>query len=234
MNLEAVRAEFEEEQTWRQNEIRFLRNQIENIVGIPEKMQFRRALVVMLYAHYEGFCKFALLQYVRAVNRATIKCEEATFAIVAGAWEKIFVELEIGNQKASIFRNKLPDDSRLHRFARRRDFVELFTEFTGQIVRIPEDTVDTESNLWPIVIQKNLYFLGLDHTIFSKHDKTIYQLINRRNNIAHGTDRNGFTAEQYENLESTVFEIMDDLMHIIMDAIQEERYKRLQPEGHPL
>jgi hypothetical protein len=226
VNLEALRVEFEEEQTWRQNEIRFLRNQIENIVSLAEKMQFRRALVVMLYAHYEGFCKFALLQYVRAVNQATIKGEEASFAIVAGAWARIFVELEMGNQKSNIFRNKLPDDSRLHRFSRRRDFVEQFTKFTSLIAQIPEDTVDTESNLWPIVMQKNLYLLGLDHTLFSEHDNTIHQLINRRNNIAHGTDRIGFTAEQYEKLESAVFEIMDDLMQVILEAVQEGRYKR--------
>jgi hypothetical protein len=225
VNLEAIRTEFEEEQTWRQEEIRFLRNQIENIVDLSEKMLFRRALVVMLYAHYEGFCKFALLQYVKAINRAAIKCEEASFAIVAGAWAKIFLELEMGNQKSSIFRSKLPDDSRLHRFSRRRNFVEQMAEFRGLVAQIPEDTVDTESNLWPIVMQKNLYVLGLEHTLFSEHDNTIQQLVNRRNNIAHGTDRNGFTAEQYEKLESAVFRIMDDLMQVVINAIGEERYK---------
>jgi hypothetical protein len=189
-------------------------------------MQFRRALVVMLYAHYEGFCKFALLQYIRAVNQVAIKCEEATSAIVAGAWARIFVEIEIGNRKSNIFSSKLPDDTRLHRFARRRDFVEQFAEFAGKVARIPEGTIDIESDLWPIVMQKNLYLLGFNHNIFSGHDNAINQLINRRNNIAHGADRNGFTAEEYGKLEFAVFEIMDDLMDIIMDAIQKERYRR--------
>ena len=83
-------------------------------------------------------------------------------------------------------------------------------------------------------MQKNLYCLGLDHAIFSEHDTIIFQLINRLNNIADGADRDGFTAEQYEKLESAVFEIMDHLMNIIIEAIQEERYKRLYSEGPPL
>jgi hypothetical protein len=51
-------------------------------------------------------------------------------------------------------------------------------------------------------------------------------LIHRRNNIAHGADRNGLTVEEYEKLESAVFKIMDDLMDIVMEAMQQERYKR--------
>lgn len=189
-------------------------------------MQFRRALVVMLYAHYEGFCKFALIQYVKAVNTAAIRCEEAIPAIVAGAWAKVFTAMETGDQKSSIFRSKLPDDRQLHRFARRRDFVEQFVDFAQQAAQISEDTVDTESNLWPIVMQKNLYLLGLDHQAFSEHDGIVSHLIQRRNNIAHGADRKGLTAREYSDLESAIFKIMDDLMDIVMDAIQQEKYKR--------
>jgi hypothetical protein len=226
MNLAAIRAELENEQTWRQNEIRFLRNQLAHIPSDLEQMKYRRALVVMLYAHYEGFCHFALLQYVRAVNQAAMMCEEATSAIVAGAWAKVFTAMETGDQKSSIFRSKLPDDTALHRFAHRRDFIEQFANFTKQAAQIPDDTVNTESNLWPIVMQKNLYRLGLDHDVFSHHDRTISRLIHRRNSIAHGGDHNGFTAKEYEDLESAVFKIMDDLMDIIMDAIQQEKYRR--------
>ena len=151
---------------------------------------------------------------------------EATSAIVAGAWAKVFTAIETGDQKSSIFRSKLPDDTQLHHFARRRDFIEQFVDFTKQIAQIPEDTINTESNLWPIVMQKNLYLVGLDHDVFSHHDRTISLLIHRRNSIAHGGDDNGFSAKEYEDLESAVFKIMDDLMDIIMDAIQQEKYRR--------
>jgi hypothetical protein len=45
-----IRGELEEEQTWRRDEIRFLRNQIANMQSDAEKDQYRRSLVVMLYA----------------------------------------------------------------------------------------------------------------------------------------------------------------------------------------
>jgi MAE_28990/MAE_18760-like HEPN len=84
VNLEEIRAELESEQTWRQDEIRFFRNQPVSLSNSSQQMQFRRALVLMLYAHYEGFSKFAFLQYVKAVNGSGVMCEEATSAIIAG------------------------------------------------------------------------------------------------------------------------------------------------------
>jgi RiboL-PSP-HEPN len=134
--------------------------------------------------------------------------------------------MEIGDRKSEIFRGSLPDDAKLHRFARRRDFVEQFSEFAKQVALVPEDTIDTESNLHPVVMQKNLYLLGLNHDVFSKHDGNILHLINRRNNIAHGADKNGLTENEYGQLESAVFKIMDDLMDIVMEAIQKESYRR--------
>jgi len=180
----------------------------------------------MLYAHYEGFSKFVFLQYVKAVNDSGVMCEEETSSIIVGTWERIFTALQTGDQKSSVFRSKLSNDTRLHHFARRRDFIEQFSDFSRQIVQISDDAIETESNLRPIVMKKNLYLLGLDHDVFSDHDGDIIHLINRRNNIAHELDRNGLDEREYALLESTVFKIMDDLMEIIMEAIQKQRYRR--------
>ena len=43
MSLTSIRAEMENEQTWRQDEIRFLRNQLANISSHAQKMQYRRS-----------------------------------------------------------------------------------------------------------------------------------------------------------------------------------------------
>jgi hypothetical protein len=226
VNILEIRAELEEEQTWRQDEIRFLRNQLVNIGDEFKKMQFRRAIVVMLYAHYEGFCKFALIQYIKAINQSSLKCNELISEIVASAWSKVFAAIENGDPESRIFRRELPNDKRLRRFARRRDFLDQFIEFTSEIAQIPEELVDTEANLWPHIMKRNLYLLGLDCDILSKYDQNIGLLIGRRNNIAHGADRNGFTSEEYNALESVVFEVMDDLTSIIMESIKREKYRR--------
>ncbi|NQT13951.1 MAG: hypothetical protein HQ582_14450 [Planctomycetes bacterium] len=233
MNIEAIRTELEEEQTWRQNEIRFLRNQLSEISGYSRKKQYRKSLMVMLYSHYEGFCKFAMECYVKAVNGEGVTCDEATEALVAGAWAGVFTAVESGDKKARVFKNVLPSGDALHRLARRREFVERLPEFRSTIARIPDDTVDTESNLWPTVLQKNLYRLGLRHDAFAQQDGAILNLLNRRNNIAHGAQRDGVTAEKYSESERAVFRIMEDFMLLIVDALRKEEFKKAVPAGGP-
>ena len=83
MDIASSRAELEDDRTWRQDEIRFLRNQLANLKRDDEKSKYRRALVPMLYAHYEGFCKVALEHYVIVVNEAGIACEAASQMFLA-------------------------------------------------------------------------------------------------------------------------------------------------------
>lgn len=225
MNLHEIRIELEEEQTWRQNEVRFLRNRLADIPSYTSKKQYRKSLVVMLYSHYEGFCKFAMDIYVKAVNAEGIACADAVPAVVAGSWHAKFSAVESGDKKARVFNRPLPSDDSLHRFARRREFVERLPDFRAEVAEIPDDTVDTESNLWPIVLKKNLYRLGLKHDAFETHDGTISKLLNRRNNIAHGAQRDGLKSEDYLELEKSVFRIMDDFMELILNSLKDEDFK---------
>jgi hypothetical protein len=221
-----IRGELEEEPTWRRDEIRFLRNQIANMHSDAEKDTYRRSLVVMLYAHYEGFCKAALLQYVRAINAANLTCSEAISAIVATSWMNIFKEIENTETKSRVFRALLPDDSQLHRFARRRHFVEQIDEFHQMPATLPDEAVDVDDNLSPIVMKKVLYRVGIDHEAFAYHDGDILLLLSRRNNISHGVERKGIDEKSYEKLETAVFTIMDDLMGLVIDAIKNEMFKQ--------
>jgi hypothetical protein len=225
VNIVDIRGELEEEQTWRRDEIRFLRNQIANLRNDVEKDTYRRSLGVMLYAHYEGFCKAALLQYVRAVNAANLRCGEAISAIVASSWIHIFKEIENAGTKSRIFRALLPDDTQLHRLARRRHFVEQIGEFLQMPATLPEEAVEVEDNLSPIVMKKVLFRVGIDHDAFAYHDGDILMLLRRRNNISHGVERKGIDEKSYEKLETAVFTIMDDLMGLVIEAIKNEVFK---------
>ena len=187
----------------------------------------------MLYAHYEGFCKAALLQYVKAVNAAGLTCGNASSSIVASSWRDIFREIENAEVKSPIFRAKLPDDTQLHRFARRRHFVERISSFKRMSAAISEDAVDVEDNLSPIVLKKLLYQVGINHDAFVAHDGDVLHLLNRRNNISHGVERNGIDEKSYGKLESSVFTIMDDLMELVVGAVKSESYRppRLSRSG---
>jgi hypothetical protein len=230
VTIVGIRAELEEEQTWRRDEIRFLHNQIANMQNDKEKDTYRRSLVVMLYAHYEGFCKAALLQYVRAVNDANLFCKDATTSIIATSWMNIFKEIESADVKSKIFRAQLPDDTQLHRFARRCHFVEQIDEFHQLPAKLPYEAVDTESNLSPIVMKKLLFGVGIAYDAFASHDDHISQLLNRRNHISHGIERKGIDERSYEELQRAVFQIMDGLMDLVIESIENEAFRQKRPQ----
>jgi hypothetical protein len=226
MNIAEIRAELENDQGWRRDEIRSLQNQGSSIEDLEQQGQFRRALVVLLYAHFEGFCKFALTVYVNAVNKTGIRCAEANYALAAASLADLFAALRDSTSKCPEFRFTLPDDTHLHRFARDREFVERVADFENRKLEIPEDVIDTESNLKPVVLRKNLFRVGLTHDQFAFLDGDIHRLLNSRNKIAHGEARSGIKSTEYEALRAAVFYIMDSVTAGVMQALLEERFLR--------
>ena len=76
MDFNSIRAELEQDLAWRVDEIRFLQNQ-GSALGEDDKRRYRRALVLILYSHFEGFCKFSFSHYVRILNAVGVKCCDA-------------------------------------------------------------------------------------------------------------------------------------------------------------
>jgi hypothetical protein len=88
-----------------------------------------------------------------------------------------------------------------------------------------DDIVDTESNLKPVVLKKVLYRLGLDPTLADPWERVIHQLLNRRNDVAHGTARGGLDARTLEELEQAVGLVLDELIRAISQAVVGEQYR---------
>ena len=226
MNLEELWAEIEDEQKWREEEIRFLRKRVPDLTTDVERDLFRRALILILYAHFEGFCYFTFMHYVRAVNKEGLTCGEVDYPIAAAALSDVMRALRDPFKKCAEFRRDLPDDSKLHRFARDREFVEQTDALNLRRATIPERAVDMESNLKPIVLRKNLYVLGFAHDQFESIERDINTLLEMRNGIAHGKFRQGISEDIYEKLETSVYQIMKVVKHDIMEALQKKRYLR--------
>jgi hypothetical protein len=233
MNLADLLAQLESEKCWRQDEIRFFQNRGASLLRAEEQDQYRRAVVLVLYAHFEGFCKFALELYRNAINSEQIECRSANYAIVAASMANVFRDLRSPDSKCKEFKNALPDDAKLHRFARDREFVERTTAFGSTVVDIPDDVVDTESNLKPVVLRKNLYRLGLTHDQFSPYEGKINKLIQIRNSIAHGESASGVSSHAYEDLRRVVFEIMDEVSRHVIVSLREKRFLRTSPSVSP-
>jgi hypothetical protein len=222
MQIADFRAQLEAEMQWRTDEVRFFQNLCEQI-GEPEgRDKFRRALVLLLYSHFEGYCKFALSLYVSAINAAGLACSQVNSAIAAAVLHDVFVKLRDGTGKAPEFRNRLPDDSKLHRFALDREFLQRSAEIMARPVHIPDEAVNTESNLKPVVLRKNLYKLGLPHDQFASYEGDIDKLLALRNKIAHGETRTGVQVNLYDGLRDSAFRIMSGITSGITVAFDEK------------
>jgi hypothetical protein len=226
MELTEFRTQLEAEFEWRSAEMRFFHNLCESIPAIDQREQFRRALVLLLYSHFEGYCKFALALYVCAINSSGLLCNQANTAIVAATLHDVFVKLRDPTRKAPEFRSKLPDDSKLHRFALDREFIERTEEIMSRPVAIPENAVNTESNLKPIVLRKNLFRLGLPHDQFASFEGTIDKLLEFRNKIAHGETKAGVKQDVYEGLKESAFRVMSGITVGITKAVDEKWFQR--------
>src|SRR5580704_7509732 len=114
MTIDAVWAQLEQELSWRHDEIRLLSNTRNALRRESERDQFRRAQLVMLYAHAEGFCKIAFLIYIKAINDSGVACSTVNDELVASAFSDLFHALEFGDAKGKVFTSPLPTDPKLH------------------------------------------------------------------------------------------------------------------------
>jgi hypothetical protein len=224
MDIGRIRSELEFERSWRIDELRFLENLEGLISDDDDRRRYRKALVVMLYSHFEGFVKIALLIYMRAINAANLKCEALNDALVASALAPLFNQVMSG-AKHSFFRHHLPDDSGLHALARRIDFLSSLPEVFALPARLDDKLVDTGSNLKTIVLKKNLFQLGLDHTLVEPYRLQLDRLVEDRNDLAHGVKKDGPDNNEYLILRASALDIMDTLMGLILTTAASEGYR---------
>lgn len=157
MSLAIFQEQIELEREWREAEIRFLNNLQEGLAE-KDRPKIRRSIVCLLYAHIEGFVRFAFSLYVDQVNRKGLTCRDVSPAIAAAAFAKELKALKDINSKSPFFTKALPDDKHLHGFARDVDFITHIGNFYDHPVVIAEGYVNTENNVGREVLEKKCYF----------------------------------------------------------------------------
>lgn len=140
---EDVFQDIEIDRALRETEIRLIENVAARASDEREKTMLRRSLVLLTYAHLEGFCKFALMAYAGAVNALKLPCREAATPLVAVTLSRVFAALRNVESKHPYFATKLPDDRALHLLARERAFIEGFEAISAERVEVPDRTIDT-------------------------------------------------------------------------------------------
>lgn len=224
LSLADVRAEIEAEREWREKELRLLRNQCGQIHKEEDQDIFRKFMVVALYSHFEGLTRAIFGIYIRGISRCDLKAKDLVSPLAAASLAEVFYRLRDPQIKCGVFKRELPDDAKLHRFARDREFMERVRDFDELPVNLLDDLVDTESNLKPVVLKKILYRLGFDPELVEAMKGPIDKLLRLRNDVAHGSRRNGYTARDYQELEDVVFGVVDQITEIVTQAVYEKSY----------
>lgn len=223
MTCDTLRAQLEMELGWRQEELAFFKNQLNEI---PEeyKDKYRKSLILILYSHLEGYIKISLQYYIQYINSQELNRKDVTIGLMVASMDKEFLAYENLDRKCEIFRKELPEDRKLHRIFRRVDFMEELNDFKEKKLYIDDQIIDTESNLWFFVLQKNLYKIGLPVDMFNDYQNDINALVNRRNAIAHGNFKSGVTEQEFTNWESKAEDVMSGIMRIIYDYAKNRKY----------
>lgn len=225
MTLDEVWTQLEVDLEWRHSELRLLSNTLAPLRE-DERSRLRRAMLVMLYAHLEGFCKVALTTYVKVINRAAPTCQQVQESIAAASFEDVFHALTYGDKKGKVFASPPPGDPKLLAFSRHRDFFAELTSLMERPVNLPESVVNTEDNLGADALRRNLFRLGFSSDAMSEYYIALDELKNRRNNIAHGADDSPIKDPIFEGLRKSVFEVMDLLTLAIIEAVEHRSFLR--------
>lgn len=220
LNINDLASQIEIEAMWRDSEYIQIRNTLySNSESEEQKEHFNKSLILLLYSHYEGFCKSTFSIYIEAINSLSLKCYEVNTSIRAASLQSVFDAYDQLDRKGKIFKKTLPDDSSLHRLCRRSEFIDSLENFNNTIVKLEvEKVIDMESNLWPHVLKKILYKSGLDTEAFTSEEQNISRLVNRRNAIAHGAQKAGVSQNDFEQYESSVSVTKEKIKSMIISA----------------
>lgn len=224
MTLEEFQTELELEKQWREDDIRFFHNLQATLEKIEDRERLRRSIVGMLYAHIEGFVYFSFNLYLNSINELELQCKDVKPAIAAASLNKEFVALKNPEKKNPIFKRQLPNDTKLHQTCREIDFLENFYTIQEQKVKIPRDYINTENNIGPNVLRKLLYQMGLDYNDLDGISTELSQLLNIRNDIAHGKSRTGIEDRDYNKFKDCFNTIFSRLSNLLVNSFSNQDF----------
>lgn len=200
--------QLEDDLKWREAELASLKIQValEKRASVKHKALLR-AMCAMLYAHYEGFCKFAWDLYLDELERLNIKRRDCKDEIAVLSLEKKFREIRGNLSPKSIW-----EFGQSH-----------FQTFLEENLSF-EIKLETEANLWPNLFETNVIRAGLCCTAINQYRAEIRALVARRNEIAHGKTMEIKDLNEYQQYENAALLVMHDLAVAIVECLDKKLY----------
>jgi HEPN superfamily protein len=202
----------EEDLRWREAELASLKRIA--ITNTDNEVILRatlRASWAILYAHFEGFTKFCWELLLDQIQRGDIVIEELSENFLLLALEKRFRQLRGNVSSVSLwkfFNAELPNTLREKAFF------------------ATDCRLETESNLWPKVFERECARIGIYSTMLQSSRSRIRALVSRRNDIAHGKNMTIKSVEEYTEYETTTLLVLHDLAVQVLDILEKETYKK--------
>ena len=200
--------QLEDDLKWREAELASLKEQV--VISSKHSVRYQallRAMLALLYAHYEGFCKFAWELYLDELQNSRIKRKDCKDSIA---------KLSLQKQFKRIRGNLSPEN--LWYFGE-TGFKSLLEENLDFPVKL-----ETKSNLKPDLFKDNSRQAGLTCTLVDKHELKLKLLVTRRNEIAHGQKLTIKNLKTYEEYEDAAIEVMHELAIAIVDCLDKKLY----------
>jgi len=187
-------AELEHDLQWRLAELAQLRNAL-----LPDgdpPLHAMRAIMVMQYAHVEGFTRRALELYVSAVNATDTAVDAAQLHLTAATLTQQFDTLRSGDSSEPAS----DEDGPLTRRVRRQvTFLRHVREVAnGPLVIDGDSAVSMEANIGADVLKRSLYRLAIPPAEVTKKQYGALEFVKKvRNEIAHGETSTRLNASTF-------------------------------------
>jgi MAE_28990/MAE_18760-like HEPN len=202
--------QIEEDLKWREAELGSLKIQA---AAAPAKSDRQRALLralwTMLYAHYEGFCKFCWDVLLDEIEKDRCARCDAIDHFARLSLAKVFQEFRKDTSPAGIW-------SFVHTTLPGR----MTEPLTFQI------RLETQSNLWPNLARENNATVGLTTTQIDACAKQLGALVGRRNEIAHGKKLVVDNLDEYAEYEKAVMLVLHELAVSVVDTLDKRSFAR--------
>ncbi len=206
--------------SWREGELASLKLLVSDSVrGTPRHATLLRAMWTLLYAHYEGFFKFAWDFYLDTLEKMGVARRDSANELARFSLAKRFREL-----RGDLSNGALWDC-----------FTKHFEGWMKEDLRF-EIRLETESNLWPNLAQKNSAEIGLPSAEVDAHELELRALVSRRNDIAHGKKMVIDSLDEYQKYEDAAVMAMHELAVAVLESLEQKRYLRgaIGPAGSSL
>jgi hypothetical protein len=201
-NVRNLAKSIEDDLDWRNSELAIFREMLTLVTASDTKKRaMYRAGWALLYAHYEGFTKFCLDSYIEFVSKNLPNCVNMPDRMFV-----YFIDSQI--RKAKLLSSEA-----------------IFSFFHQEVSRIRTTApsmkvVDTQSNLWPEVLDQLLLSLDLFQYNIVDDKIKLKTLVARRNDIAHGKRVFIDSIGYYSEYEGVVTRLMYSLALAVVDRCE--------------